>query len=112
MHLQSERKNPNTVFIFIFYFITFILYIYFIAFWRGPVPFVHPRKYAPASDYHVFRSKAHFLRGRNLENFEAVEVGLAEFLASDARDLYRRGIINLAEKWLKTIQFYGLNFEE
>ena len=37
---------------------------------------LHPvyTAFAP-SDYHLFRSLAHFLRGRNFENIEAVEVG-------------------------------------
>ena len=40
--------------------------------------------YSPALaplDYHLFRSLAHFLRGRNSENFEAVQVSLTEFFA-------------------------------
>ena len=43
----------------------------------------HPA-YSPdpvPSDYHLFRSTAHFLRGRNLENFKAVEVGLIAWAA-------------------------------
>ena len=47
----------------------------------------------------------HFLHGRNFENIEAVEVGLTEFFASP-------GLINLAEKWFKTIEYDGLHFEE
>ena len=38
---------------------------------------------------------AHFLRGKNFENIEAVESGLSEFFASKTRRWYRRGIINL-----------------
>ena len=30
------------------------------------------------SDYYLFRSVDHFLRGRNFENFEAVEVSLTD----------------------------------
>ena len=51
----------------------------------------HPA-YSPdlaPTDYHLFRSMAHFLCGRNFENVEAVEVPLAEFLASKTRDQYR-----------------------
>ena len=33
------------------------------------------------SDYHLFRTMAHFLRGWNFEYFEAVEVSLTEFFA-------------------------------
>ena len=64
------------------------------------------------SDYHLFRSIAHFLRGRNFENTEAVEVGLAEFFTSKTRHCYQRGIINIAERWLKTIESDGFYFEE
>ena len=35
-----------------------------------------------SSDYHLFRSMAHFLREGNFENFEGVEVVLAEFFTS------------------------------
>ena len=62
-------------------------------------------------DYHLFRSMAHLLRGRYFENFEPVEVGLTEFFASKIRDWYRRGIINLAERWLRTIECDGRYFE-
>ena len=55
---------------------------------------------------------AHWLRGRNFENIEAVEVDLTEFFASKTRDWYRREIINLAERWLKTIESDCLYFEE
>ena len=55
---------------------------------------------------------AHFLRGRNFDNFEAVEVGFIEFFASKTRDWYHRGIINLAERWLKTIESAGLYIKE
>ena len=61
----------------------------------------HPA-YSPdlaPSDYHLFPPMAHFLRGRNFENFEAVEVGLTEFFASKkTRDWYRRGIIKLSQR--------------
>ena len=75
-----------------------------------PHPAYRP-DFAP-SDYHLFRSMAHFLRGRNFENIEAVEVCLTEFFALKTTDCYRRGIINLAERWLKTIESDDLCFEE
>ena len=34
------------------------------------------------SDYHLFRSVVHFLRGRNFENIATVEVDLTEFFVS------------------------------
>ena len=48
----------------------------------------------------------------DFENIEAVEVGLAEFFVSKTSAWYRRGIINPAERWLKTIESGGLYFEE
>ena len=74
----------------------------------------HPA-YSPElspSDSHLFRRMTHFLHGRNIENIEAVEVGLAEFYAPKTGDWYRSAIINLAEIWLKTIESDGLYFEE
>ena len=65
-----------------------------------------------SSDYHPFGSIAHFLLGRNFETFETVEVDLTESIASITRDWYRREIINLAERWLKTIESDGLYFEQ
>ena len=55
---------------------------------------------------------AHFTRGRNFENIEAVGVDLTEFFASDTRDWCLRVIIILAERWLNAIDSDGLYFEE
>ena len=60
------------------------------------------------SDYHLLRSMAHFLRGRNFENCEAMEVCLIEFFASKTRECYHCRVINLVERWLKTIESGGL----
>ena len=62
----------------------------------------HSPDLAP-SDYHLFRSMAHFLGGRNFENIEAVEVGLTEFFPSKTRGWYRLGIMNFAEGLLKSM---------
>ena len=35
-----------------------------------------------SSDYHLFRSMAHFFHGRNFENIDVVEVDLTEFFTS------------------------------
>ena len=59
----------------------------------------------------IFRSIAYFLRERNFENIEAVEVGLAEFFASNTRTSSSRDN-NLAERWFKIIESDGLYFEE
>ena len=54
---------------------------------------------------------AHFFGGRNLENIEAVQSG-SHLILRTTRDPKRRGIINLTERWLNTIEPDGLYFEE
>lgn len=52
----------------------------------------HPA-YSPdlaPSDYHLFRSMAHFLRGRHFANYEQVEEACQEFFASKDPAWYRR----------------------
>jgi histone-lysine N-methyltransferase SETMAR len=74
----------------------------------------HPA-YSPdlaPSDYHLFRSMAHFLRGRTFKNVEEVETGVRDFFASKQPEWYRAGIENLAERWLQTIDHNGLYFED
>lgn len=74
----------------------------------------HPA-YSPdlaPSDYHLFRSMAHFLRGRRFETVDDVEEGCRQFFASKDKDWYRRGIQQLVERWQKTIEHDGLYFDE
>jgi histone-lysine N-methyltransferase SETMAR len=74
----------------------------------------HPA-YSPdlaPSDYHLFRSLSHFLRGRRFSSEEEVKTGIAEFFASKTPDWYRHGIEQLAERWLRVIENDGLYFEE
>ena len=59
------------------------------------------------SDYHLLRSMAHFMRGKSSEDIEGMKVALTEFFASKIRDWYRRGIINLIERWRKTLESDG-----
>ena len=73
----------------------------------------HPA-YSPdlaPSDYYLFRSMAHFLRGRRFDNLEQVENGVQEFFASKDKEWYQHGIQELAERWTKTIDHDGLYFE-
>lgn len=70
----------------------------------------HPA-YSPdlaPSDYHLFRSMAHFLRGRRFDNDEQVEEACREFFASKQPAWYRHGIEQLAERWQMTIDHDGL----
>lgn len=74
----------------------------------------HPA-YSPdlaPSDYHLFRSMAHFLRGRCYENEAEVETGCREFFASKTAEWYCRGILLLAERWTKVIEHDGLYFAD
>ena len=68
----------------------------------GEIELLSHAAYSPdlaLSDYHLFRCMAHFLHGRNFENFETVEMGFIEFFASKTRDWYRRGIIGPNPRW-------------
>ena len=74
----------------------------------------HPA-YSPdlaPSDYHLFRSKAHFLHGQRFGNDEQVEEACREFFASKEPAWYRRGIEQLAERWQTTIDHGGLYWED
>ena len=73
----------------------------------------HPA-YSPdlaPSDYHLFRSMAHFLRGRSFNNLGEVENGCREFFASKNKEWYRGGIVQLADRWLQTVDSNGFYFE-
>lgn len=73
----------------------------------------HPA-YSPdlaPSDYHLFRSMAHFLRGRNFNNLNDVENGCRTFFASKNKEWYRSGIAQLADRWVQAIDSNGLYFE-
>ena len=74
----------------------------------------HPA-YSPdlaPSDFHLFRSMAHFLRGRSFGNLDEIETGCREFFASHDKAWYRRGTEQLAERWVRTIEHDGLYFDE
>jgi len=74
----------------------------------------HPA-YSPdlaPSDYGLFRSMAHFLRGRRFDNFDAVETSCQEFFASKSQDWYHSQIRMLAQRWMTVIDNNGIYFEE
>ena len=71
----------------------------------------HSPDIAP-SDYGLFRSMAHFLKGRRFENMDDVKLGCEEFFASKTKEWYRHQISLLAERWVTVIQNDGLYFEE
>jgi len=72
----------------------------------------HPA-YSPdlaPSDYYLFRSMAHFLCGRSFSNVKDAEITCLEFFSSKSKDWYLKGIQELSERWLKTIEHNGLYF--
>jgi [histone H3]-lysine36 N-dimethyltransferase SETMAR len=73
----------------------------------------HPA-YSPdlaPSDFHLFRSMAHFLSGRTFDNIADVEEGCREFFSSKPKDWYLKGIENLSRQWQRTIDHNGIYFE-
>jgi [histone H3]-lysine36 N-dimethyltransferase SETMAR len=74
----------------------------------------HPA-YSPdlaPSDFYLFRSMAHFLRGRHFYKISEVEDGVRDFLASKPPEWYKIGIQKLGERWTKTVAIDGLYFEK
>jgi histone-lysine N-methyltransferase SETMAR len=74
----------------------------------------HPA-YSPdcaPSDYGLFRSMQHFLKGRRFESFDEVEEVCQEFFDSKEPAWYFEQIRNLADRWQKVVENDGLYFEE
>ena len=73
----------------------------------------HP-PYSPdlsPSDYYLFRSMEHWLRGKKFTTIEKMRGSLTEFFASKDRDWYHRGIHQLEEQLQKVIESGGEYFE-
>jgi histone-lysine N-methyltransferase SETMAR len=69
----------------------------------------HP-PYSPdlaPSDYHLFRSMEHFLRGREFEDIDQVETACQEFFNSKEPIFYRRGIELSGQRWLEVVDNNG-----
>lgn len=72
----------------------------------------HP-PYSPdvaASDFHLFRSMAHFLKGRRFENKEDLQKNLQLFFDSKPSDWYKSGIQKIAERWALVCENDGYYF--
>lgn len=72
----------------------------------------HP-PYSPdvaASDFHLFRSIAHFLRGRRFENTEDLQNNLQLFFDSKPSDWYKSGIQKIAKRWALVCEHDGYYF--
>jgi hypothetical protein len=63
------------------------------------------------SDFHLFRSLQHFLKGRRFENIDEMGEALEEFFDSKDAEFYRRGIMKLPEKWEEVIEVDGEYFD-
>ena len=63
------------------------------------------------SDFYLFRSLEHWLRGRKFRTIEEMRESLTEFFDSKDRDWYRRGIHRLEEQWQKVIENNGEYFD-
>jgi [histone H3]-lysine36 N-dimethyltransferase SETMAR len=69
----------------------------------------HP-PYSPdlaPSDYHLFRSLEHFLRGKIFTSEAELETNLWAFFESKPREFYRRGMEKLIERWHNVISNNG-----
>ena len=74
----------------------------------------HPA-YSPdvaPSDYGLFRSMQHFLKGHQFESFNEIEEACQEFFNSKPKKWYFDQIRNLADRWQKVVENDGLYFEE
>ena len=74
----------------------------------------HP-DYSPGlapSDYGLFQSMQHFLRGRRFGLFDEVRQVCSEFFSLKPNDWYFQQIHMLSERWMKVVQNEGLSFEE
>ena len=64
------------------------------------------------SDYGLFRSLQHSLKGRRFESFDEVEEACQEFFDSKPAEWYFEQIRKLAERWQKVVDNDGLYFKE
>ena len=73
----------------------------------------HPT-YSPdlvPSDYYLFRSFVHFLKGNTFNNLEQVQDIVNNFFDSKSPEWVSKGIFELTEKWVKTIEHDGSYFD-
>lgn len=69
----------------------------------------HP-PYSPdiaATDYHLFRSMAHFLKGKNYENLDDIKNDLQSFFDQKTSEFYSDGIHSLVDRWQRVVDTGG-----
>ena len=67
----------------------------------GWITIPHP-PYSPdlaPTDYHLFRSLSHYLRGKKFDDENDVKMDIANFFGQKSQDFYERGILSLPERW-------------
>jgi len=62
-------------------------------------------------DYHFFRPMAHFFKGNTLNNLDEVETGCQDCFRTKDKEWNCRGMEQLIDRLLNTIDFNGLYFE-
>lgn len=73
----------------------------------------HP-PYSPdlaPTDYHLFASMGHALKGQHFSSFDAVNTWVDQWFASKEQQFFRRGIHNLPDRWMKCVDNEGTYFE-
>jgi transposase len=73
----------------------------------------HP-PYSPdlaPSDYHLFRSMEHWLRGKKFGTDIELHNSVIHFFNSKGSEFYQRGIDLLPEKWQEVIEIDGEYFD-
>lgn len=73
----------------------------------------HPA-YSPdlaPSDYHLFRSLEHSLRGNTFNNDQEVKNHVRRYFRSKPESFYKEGIQKLPEKWRKAVESNGAYFK-
>ena len=79
----------------------------------GFEPLPHP-PYSPnlaSSDYYLFRSMEHFLRGRQFNDVQYVKIGVQAFIDSKPKEQFSQELDELAKLWVQTIDHDSLYFK-
>jgi [histone H3]-lysine36 N-dimethyltransferase SETMAR len=69
----------------------------------------HPA-YSPdiaPSDYYLFRSLEHFLRGKKYKDMDDIKIGLLEFFGQKTPSWYEEGIKDLLNRWTHIVDNDG-----
>ena len=59
------------------------------------------------SDYHLFRSLKHFLRGKTFINYDDLKTAVTNFFALQSLEFWTKGIEDLPNRWEKVINCDG-----